>query len=281
MKQPETPLKTDEINLLIGLPCYGAQTYVTHNRSMRGLIKLLEDYKIKYTIGETLTESLIPRARNCFGNICCFDKDQNGEHFTHLLFLDVDIGFNPQNIKDAIAWNRDIVALPYPCKTINWGYVLQAVKAGVEDPVALSRMGSRPIVNTNGMVPTFNVWEPVEFPQLGTGLLLIKRKVFQKMAEDQSRFYNLMEGEKFFGDRLWAYDFFRIGVNPETKYYDSEDYRFCLDARALGFETWLLPWAVTSHTGSVDFWMDMAAQAAIGIPGPNHVNPAGFAPLTI
>ena len=273
------------VNLLIGLPCYGSQTYVQHNRALRGLTDLLREKGVRFSIAETLTESLIPRARNAFANICCFDGDVAGQDFTHLLFLDVDIGFNPINILEAIGWDKDIVALPYPCKAINWSYVVDAVKKGVEDPTALARMGSRPIVNASGPVPAFNCGEPVQFPQLGTGILLIKRAVFQKFTEDSSRRYKLMEGERIpsvRGSREYAYDFFRIGINSKSNYYDSEDYRFCLDAREFGFQTWLLPWAVTSHTGMMDFWMDIPAQAAVGIPPADVIPPsAGFVPLTI
>lgn len=279
----ETLPKVDAglVNLLIALPCYGSQVFVQHARSLRGLTDLLKSYGARFTIAETQTESLIPRARNAFANICCFDGDLAGNQFTHLLFLDVDIGFNPINIVQAIGWDKDITALPYPCKAINWNYIVGAVKRGVEDPTALSRMGSRPIVNATGPTPSFSCSEPVEFPQLGTGILLIKRHVLEKFAEDPERKYKLMDGEKF-NSRDYAVDFFQIGINKETRYYDSEDYRFCLDARGMGFKTFLLPWAVTSHTGMMDFWMDIPAQAAAGIPAPDFVPPSnGFVPMTI
>jgi len=271
------------LNILIGLPAYGSTTFVQHNRSLRALEKLFLLNKIKYTIAETQTESLIPRARNAFANICCFDRDGNGDQYTHLLFLDVDIGFNPDNILQMIGWDKELVGLPYPCKAINWQYVVAAIKRGVEDPIALARMGSRPIINTTRSTMPFNVDEPTkEFHQLGTGLLLIKRQVFEKMAEDDNRRYILMPGERMFGPRDFAYDFFQIGINPETRYYDSEDYRFCLDAEKLGITPWLLPWAVTSHTGHLDFFLDMKSQASVGIPAPDlQPRTDGFVPLTI
>src|SRR5271168_1588104 len=120
------------LNILVALPCYGSQVYVQHARALRGLTDLFKEKGVRYTIAETLTESLIPRARNAFANICTFDGDMQGKDFTHLLFLDVDIGFNPINILQAIGWDKDIVALPYPCKAINWEYVAEAVKRGVE-----------------------------------------------------------------------------------------------------------------------------------------------------
>lgn len=273
-------VEASSVNLLIALPCYGGVTFVSHNRSIRALYDTLRLAGVRYQPVEITAESLIPRARNAFGNMVAFDHDPYGQHYTHLLFLDVDIGFNPSNICEAIGWDKDITALPYPCKDINWTYVADAVRAGVTDPTVLSRMGSRPIINTNGAQIQFNTGEPIQFPQLGTGILLIKREVLLKFAEDPERRYNLMPSERF-NTRDFAYDFFRIGPNPETRYYDSEDYRFCLDAHKLGFETWLLPWAVTSHTGPYEFWMDIQAQAQYGIPAASTPAPAGFAPLTI
>src|ERR1035437_4223033 len=205
------------VNILIALPCYSNQTFVSHNRSLRALTDLLKQTGVRHQIVELGTESLIPRGRNAFANIVCFDKDPLGADYTHLLFLDVDIGFNPVNIAQAIGWDKDIVALPYPCKAINWNYIVQAVKNGVEDPNSLSRMGSRPIVNTTEQCQAFNATEPVQFPQLGTGILLIKRGVLQKFAEDPARRYKLMEGEKVYGPRDYAVDFFQIGIDKETR----------------------------------------------------------------
>jgi len=150
MLDPNTLPKVDAgtLNILIALPAYGSQTYVQHNRSLRALCDLFRANNIRFNIAETQTESLIPRARNAFANICCWDLDGRGEKFTHLLFLDVDIGFNPDNILQMLGWGQEICALPYPCKAINWSYIVAAVKRGVEDPVALCRMGSRPIINS-------------------------------------------------------------------------------------------------------------------------------------
>jgi hypothetical protein len=317
---PNNPrdVQTKDICILIACPAYGGLTHASHNEALRGLEQVFGKYGIRYSVLPILTESLIPRARNAYANIVAFDKikqltpdgmggfREDMVHYTHLLFLDVDIGFNPQNIIEMIRMNQDIVGLPYACKDISWGKIVEAVKRGETDPVRLSRMGHRPIINTNGTAQSFNPSQPSQFPQIGTGVLLIKRGVFLAMAEDdklsnmtvkefeQSEFckselggsapwlefakeyaaflqqhprrrYKLMAGEMKFGDRDFAYDFFSIGVNPETSYYDSEDYRFCHDAAKLGFKIWFLPWAVTSHTGNYSFIMDIPIQTAIGL----------------
>lgn len=265
-KPGEPGVASKDVNVLIATPCYGGVTHVLYNQSVRWLMATFQKYGIRHQVLETSTESLIPRARNAFASHVAFDLDPFGDRYTHLLFIDADIGFHPDNIIQAIGFDKDIVALPYPCKDINWSQIIRAVQKGVTEPDLLSRMGSRPIVNTNGQAIQFNTARPTQFPQLGTGALLIKREVLLKFAEDPARKYTLMAGERKFGSREFGCDFFQIGINPETRYYDSEDYRFCLDARKMGFETWMLPWAITNHTGNYTFVMDIQAQSSFGIP---------------
>jgi hypothetical protein len=252
------------MNILIACLANGATTYVSHNRSLRLLLDTFRSYGIRNHVLEVVGESLIPRGRNACASIVALDKDPSGEDYTHLLFLDADIGFNAANIMQMIKWDKDIVALPYAYKDISWDDVALAVKSGVDDPTVLSRMGSCPVVRTDRGAPhRVNLNQPIRFPQFGGGLLLIKRHVLLKFTEDEARRYRLPvsldEDEK--GVRDYAYDFFRIGVNPETRYYDPEDFRFCIDARKMGFETWLLPWAVTTHTGPHEFCLDLYTQA--------------------
>jgi hypothetical protein len=256
------------MNILIACLVSGGTTYVSHNRSLRVLLDTFRTYGIRHEVLELIGESLIPRGRNVFANIVALDKDPSGADYTHLLFLDADIGFNAANIMQMIKWDKDIVALPYAHKNINWDDIAMAVKRGIDDPMVLSRMGSQPVVNTDhGSPHRVSLNQPIRFPQFGAGLLLIKRHVLLKFTEEESRRYLLPVGaddeERL---RAYAYDFFQIGVNPETRHYDSEDFRFCIDARKMGFETWLLPWAVTTRTGPHEFYLDLYTQAQYVVP---------------
>lgn len=266
-------IKSGDLNVLIATPMYGGLSYASYARSIRALTDTFRAYGVRHQVLELTNESLIPRGRNTFANIVALDKDPAGEDYSHLLFIDADIGFNPMNIMQALGWNKDIVALGYPAKDIDWNKIVRAIKNGVEDPVLLARMGSRPIINTNQDDTTFDIFKPIQFPQLGTGILAINRRVLVKFTEDLSRRYKLMDGEQKSYKREYAYDFFKCGIDAKTRYYNSEDYQFCIDATEMGFETWLLPWAITSHTGPYEFWLDMPAQAA------NNVHVVGFQPV--
>ena len=251
-------VKAASINILIACPCYGGVTYATHNQSVMNLVLELCKANVKHELHYLPNESLIPRARNRFGTMMLEGN------FTHLLFLDVDIGFNARDIISLIALDKDIIALPYSAKDFDWAKIVKAVQKGITDPEVLRHCAGRPIINAHEDTK-FEVTEAVQFPQLGTGILLSKRKVFEKMAEDPERKYKLMNNEAGSLKNDYAYEFFRCGINPKTRYFDSEDYRYCLDAKELGFETWLWPNCVTTHTGSYAFYMDIGTQAALDI----------------
>ena len=40
---------------------------------------------------------------------------------THMLFIDADISFDPQQVYDMLAFDEDFVAGMYPLKVIDWG----------------------------------------------------------------------------------------------------------------------------------------------------------------
>jgi FkbM family methyltransferase len=256
-----------KVNLLIACPCYGGLTYASHNQSVLSLILELAKCQVKHELHYLPNESLIPRARNRFGTMMMEGN------YTHLLFLDVDIGFNARDVISLLALDKDIVALPYSAKDFDWEKIVKAVNKGITDGEILRHCAGRPIINAHETT-TFEVGDAVQFPQLGTGILLIKRKVFEKMAEDPERKYKLMNNEGGSLKNDYAFDFFRTGINAKSGFYDSEDYRFCLDARDLGFETWLWPNCVTTHTGPYAFICDIPTQASLNIDltGPNPAN---------
>ena len=70
-------------------------------------------------------ESLITRARNTIASMFLDDQNFVG---THLLFIDADIGFQPENIERLIRANKDIACGIYPRKCIHWNQVIDAVK---------------------------------------------------------------------------------------------------------------------------------------------------------
>jgi len=67
------------------------------------------------------------------------------------------------------------------------------------------------------------------------------------------------------GNRDYAFDFFQCKIDPETRFYLSEDFFFVEEARRLGFESYLVPNAVTGHVGRFEFVQNLPLLAASGL----------------
>src|SRR5262249_51221935 len=67
------------------------------------------------------------------------------------------------------------------------------------------------------------------------------------------------------GNRDFAFDFFQVGVDRTTRRYLSEDFFFVEEARRLGFETYLVPNAVTGHIGRFEYVQNLPLLAATGL----------------
>jgi hypothetical protein len=266
----------NETNILIAQPAFGGLTTCANNSSIVGLILALTSKNIPHTGLQISNESLIPRARNFFANMACFDKDAQGREFSHLFFSDVDVAFDPDDFFRMLEMGRDVIGLPYAKKEIDYGQLVRAVQRGVTRPDQLSRLTGTPVACSNTTDTfRFDPNKPVKIAQIGTGAMLIDRKVLEKFARNPARKYKAMPSEiianrKVNSTRDFAIDFFQCGVNHETGYYDSEDYRFCTDAARLGFEVYMLPDAVTQHHGSFAFTCDLPGQVFCGL----HATPA-------
>ncbi len=103
--------------------------------------------------------------------------------YTHLLFIDADISFNPETVFRMIDFDKDIVTGIYPRKTIDWTKVKKKVqeKPNISEDQLLA----------NALHYNLNVKDPnkvivkkgfIEVLDGPTGFMLIKKNVFKKMA---------------------------------------------------------------------------------------------------
>ena len=78
--------------------------------------------KIELQFGTIGNESLITRARNTIVQLF-MDGD-----YTHLLFIDADLAFNPTAVIRMLEYDKDVVTGIYPRKTIDWIKVKKRLK---------------------------------------------------------------------------------------------------------------------------------------------------------
>ena len=101
---------------------------------------------------------------------------------------------------------------------------------------------------------TGNVNEPIEIANGGTGFMLIKRKVFEKLADKVPSYTNDMyHAVDVVREVKVIKEYFATSIDEESNRLLSEDYHFCKIAREAGFKVYAAPWANFNHTGSYNF----------------------------
>jgi hypothetical protein len=252
--------------IFVATPMYGGACGGQYCKSTADLAMLCAQYGIEVRFFYLFNESLITRARNYL-----VDEFMRSE-FTHLMFIDSDIGFDPNDVLALAALAepgvKDIICGPYPKKTIAWEKIKQAVDKGFadENPNQLEKYVGDYVFNPVGGQNEIRIDEPVEVLEGGTGFMCVTRQAFEKYQEaypDQSYKPDHVRTKHFDGTReIMAY--FDCVIDPESKRYLSEDYMFCQWARKAGVGVWMCPWMQLSHQGMYIFSGSLPDLAAVG-----------------
>tara|TARA_B100000989_G_scaffold141357_1_gene105162 strand:- start:3583 stop:4248 length:666 start_codon:yes stop_codon:yes gene_type:complete len=202
-------------------PCYGGNISEVTFSSYLGFTIMAMQNNINFQIDTLSNESNVNRARNS-----CAAKFLNSD-CTHLMFVDADIQFNPKDIVKLINHNKDIVGGIYPQKTLPPKMVVNTITNG----------------KTEG--------DLIEVGTLGTGFMLVKRLVFEKMIENGATPYvddiGLSPEEN-----ANQYDFFQCTIDSKGRYL-TEDWSFCRRWRQLGGSIWADKTISLTHVGYFRF----------------------------
>jgi hypothetical protein len=96
--------------------------------------------------------------------------------------------------------------------------------------------------------------EPLEIANGGTGFMLIKRAVFDALADKVPSYTNDMyHAVDTVREVKVIKEFFATSIDEESNRLLSEDYHFCKIAREQGFKVYAAPWASFGHTGTYTF----------------------------
>lgn len=253
--------------LFLATPMYGGQCAGMFARSVADLTALCTHYGIPLQMYFLFNESLITRARN----YCCDEFVRSDA--THMMFIDSDIGFNPQDVIALLALqdddsDYDIIGGPYPKKCISWEKVKRAVDKGFGDdnPNDLEKYIGDYVFNPKNGTGQIPIGEPVEVLEIGTGFMMVRKKTLLKFAEAFPQ-YNYrpdhVRTEHFDGTRE-IMQYFQAEIDPKSKRYLSEDYWFCQKVQELGMKTWFCPWMKLQHVGTYIFGGSLADLAAVG-----------------
>ena len=183
-------------------------------------------------------EALVTRARNEL--VAEFLTDTR---YTHLFWIDDDIGFEVEAGLRLLLAGKDVVAGACPKKHDGW----PAGSSGDEMQARHALFNVVPLPGTQAL----DADGFVRVQEVGTGFMVIARRALEAMAEGypQLRYVDHSSGADPAWHR-WRYRFFDVGVDAETGEYLSEDFAFCRRWRALGGEVWVDTHSDLAHTGS-------------------------------
>jgi hypothetical protein len=177
---------------------------------------------------------------------------------THLLFWDEDVAPHDIGIVRAmVELNKDVIAIPYPRKRLDWGHVSD----GVRDEAEQARLGRQGPDELEALALDWphRLAGPVDPGQVlqrathvGMGFTLIQREMLEKMAQwyAQEEGHELVFTDACDGQRQPTVALFQLMIRDGLLL--SEDYSFCQRCTDIGGEIHVLP-VPAAHIGTYAF----------------------------
>jgi hypothetical protein len=233
-------------HVYVATPCYGC---LMSNAYVVGVLQLqtaCAQRGVRCTFDFMGNESLITRAR------CILAGRFLTSTATHFLFIDADIGFDPNTVLRLLDADKDVSTAVYPKKYIDWNVVKQKVtdnnttepihQCGVDFNINLLERHS---TVDNGMVRVLDS---------ATGFMMIRRDIVQRMCDayrSELECVNDISGTRELVPKYVA--IFDCMIDPVTKRYLSEDYAFCRRCQRLGIEIYADISTQLCHVGNTVF----------------------------
>jgi hypothetical protein len=250
-------IKGKSLHLLT--PMYGGVNTVNYFDAFQKLVIAVQKYGIPFWYSNIWNESLVTRARNKLADTYL----KEGEA-THAVYIDADIGFDADELLSMLEReDEDIIVAPCSKKSVRWDRVQRMIRKNPGREYTgeeLRRAGGDLVFNFEAFEGerTWDLQKMWDLRNGGTGIMMIRRGVFEKFKQEYpDRWYEPRSDDTVLPGPI--HDFFRAGINPDTREYDSEDYCFCIDCKRIGFSVRLCPWVRTTHMGSNLFYGDLPA----------------------
>jgi hypothetical protein len=218
-------------------------------------------------------ESLVTRARNN-----CVAQFLANPQWTHLFWIDADIGFSAQAAFRLLLADYDIAAGVYPLKREDWP--AEGVAEGTTRQLFEATF-TRYTVNAKASEASSQVELEVQpdgfmrMTEAPTGFMVIKRGVFERLIASHPELNYVPDsiGEPDLG---LHYRFFDVMVDPQTRRYLSEDYGFCRLWSGLGESIYIDANSNLTHQGAKLYRGDFASSLLTSLPhavgGPAGAN---------
>jgi len=240
------------VKILVATPAYDQTVTVAYvqailktTKELLGIVELVPMF---------ITTAVIEEARNIFASRVLEDTS-----FTHLLFVDADMGFGPNLVRRMLDFDKDVVGCLYPRRTIDLDR-FHTISRQVADPTSARMIAqnyaSGALVRSDlgdgrtGYVVTRGF---VQARQVGMGITLIKRSALERMRQAYPQLA-APAGQRYKSLGVGAEVFQAFASMPdETGIYISEDLAFCERWQRIGGEIWVCADELITHVGRMDF----------------------------
>ncbi|MFT8243026.1 hypothetical protein [Roseomonas sp. BN140053] len=250
--------------VFIATPCFGGMLHQSYVQSLIGLTQYAAGRDFSLTLSLLGHDSLITRSRNTL-----LSRFLDTPEATHLLFIDADIAFEPEQVERLLRADKEVVAGMYPLKVQDWGAPTRHRLRGGE------ALATAPLLYVGQPCNGAELERDGDFvtaTYAGTGFMMIARNTVLRMAaaHPETR-YAAIHAYPPAEPGPARFALFETTIEPDGTYL-SEDYNFCRRWRALGGKVWLDTAGRLTHIGLHDF----AGDPACRFPQP-ELAPAGLA----
>jgi hypothetical protein len=218
------PADTSDARILIGTPAYRSQVDLDYLHSVIDFFRA----GIRFSLVTIGNESLITRARNAIASAF-----YHSTGFTHLFFLDADVGIDAAALGRLIRHGRDVVAAPVPLKTI--------------------REGGERVYNYSRVIGDAGDGL-LRVAHVGTAAMLLSRGAVTRLidaARARGDVYQLRRDDSGSSSPQPQYDVFKVGVRDGD--YLSEDFWICQELRDQGLDIYVDSTLRVRHNGPYRF----------------------------
>jgi hypothetical protein len=231
------------INLMIATPMYGGVATTNYINGLLGLLGLCNSSKINFYWKFIHNESLVIKARNDLAMGFLENEDAS-----HVLFIDADIGFNPEDLLGMLEADVDVIGAVYPKKNIYWDAVSLNARSGRLDANSLKHSSFDYVYK--GKPFGLGDRNIVEAEFLGFGFILIKKEVFERLIPHTRSYV----GSSSYPVDKKMYAFFDTEIDESNNnLLLSEDFYFCKRWRDIGGRLHVAPWVKLTHSGNYTF----------------------------
>lgn len=249
---------------LVATPCYGGALCINYAESVLSLQAICAERGYPIAFHLRRGDSLITRCRND-----CVAFFLANPQYTHLFFIDADIGFSPEAAFRLLLADRDVAAGVYPLKREDWppggvphGTTRETFNAHyARYTVNTGKQGSTSVelsIDSDGFM---------EVREVPTGFMCIKRQVFDRLIAAYPDLQYVPDWPKgTYPEGGVHYRFFDVMVDPESRRYLSEDYGFCRIWERIGGKVYADATSNLSHQGERLYTGDFAASLANALP---------------